>query len=217
MGKNLSLRDWIPGSVGLDLPIVVRGDLAVYISGVQATPMGVDLRLSLVLHLGTEASGRSDLFDLFEVDRPFFGGEFSDGSTFLWLRKRLEIVRELLEEKAQGREGERRRVVRPSEAALQLLRMTIWEQGCDAHLQLSPLPTPGPLRLVFAWPERAIPETMVTLDAAPVLAAAAKATRLWRDGSSAPRRYVHSEERRPRAPVRPEGHWFVDHYGDIFT
>jgi hypothetical protein len=42
-----------------------------------------------------------------------------------------------------------------------------------------PLPPPGPLALVFAWPERAIGETVVEIDGGTVRDAAAEVMSLW--------------------------------------
>jgi hypothetical protein len=50
-------------------------------------------------------------------------------------------------------------------------RGAIW----DLWLAVQPLPPPGPLTLVCAWPERGIPETRVEIDAGLVLDAAAAA------------------------------------------
>ena len=44
---------------------------------------------------------------------------------------------------------------------------------------LWPLPPPGPLRLVCAWPDRGIPETSTTIDAGPLRDAAARARPEW--------------------------------------
>jgi hypothetical protein len=43
------------------------------------------------------------------------------------------------------------------------------------------LPPPGPLSFVVEWPARGIPETRVEFDAGLVLAAAARAVRIWPD------------------------------------
>ena len=42
-----------------------------------------------------------------------------------------------------------------------------------------PLPPPGPLRVYVEWADVDIPETMITLDAAPIINAAQKAITLW--------------------------------------
>lgn len=44
---------------------------------------------------------------------------------------------------------------------------------------LWPLPPPGPLRLVCAWPDRGVPETATSIDAGPLRDAAARARPEW--------------------------------------
>ena len=48
------------------------------------------------------------------------------------------------------------------------------------HLWSVPLPPPGPLTIVSTWPEEGIAETAITIDAGPILDAAARATPIWR-------------------------------------
>jgi hypothetical protein len=54
----------------------------------------------------------------------------------------------------------------------------------DMEYAVRPLPPPGPLAFVCAWPGRGIPESRVEVDAEPILEAAARAVTLWADGSS---------------------------------
>lgn len=49
------------------------------------------------------------------------------------------------------------------------------------HLwSVRPLPPPGPLTIVSAWPDEGIAETAVTIDAGPILDAASRARPIWR-------------------------------------
>lgn len=50
-----------------------------------------------------------------------------------------------------------------------------WQHG----LWLWPLPPPGPIEAVCAWPALGIPETRARFDAGPILEAAGKVERLW--------------------------------------
>ena len=50
----------------------------------------------------------------------------------------------------------------------------------DGSYWLHPLPPPGPLVLGCRWADRGIPETLVEIDPAPLLAAAATSTPVWR-------------------------------------
>jgi hypothetical protein len=52
----------------------------------------------------------------------------------------------------------------------------------DLELAIQPLPPPGPLAFVCAWPGRGIPESRVDIDAGPVLDAAAAARPFFASG-----------------------------------
>jgi hypothetical protein len=53
---------------------------------------------------------------------------------------------------------------------------------------LWPLPPPGPLSLVTAWPERGISETPTTVDAGELIDAAARSEQLWEAPPDEPQR-----------------------------
>ena len=70
----------------------------------------------------------------------------------------------------------------PDRPVLQgLARPTAWGGAWSRDVWLWPLPPPGPLRLVCAWPDRGIEETSTTVDAGPLRAAATGATAYWDD------------------------------------
>jgi len=52
----------------------------------------------------------------------------------------------------------------------------------DGQYWLHPLPPPGQLVLGCRWPDRGVGETLVEIDAAPLLAAAATSTPVWAGG-----------------------------------
>ena len=61
-----------------------------------------------------------------------------------------------------------------------VLRQTVpAELVWDGVYWLHPLPPPGPLVLGCRWPDRAIPETLVEIDPAPLLSAAATCGPVW--------------------------------------
>lgn len=62
---------------------------------------------------------------------------------------------------------------------LVLLRSTTSALTWTGHYWLHPLPPPGPLVLGCRWPDRGIPETLVEVDTAPLLEAAAGSTAVW--------------------------------------
>lgn len=75
----------------------------------------------------------------------------------------------------------------------------------DMDLFLSPLPPPGELRSVCAWPARGIPETTTVVPAEDILRAAERAQELW-PWEPEPELTYHQA----RPPV-PEGGWFAAH------
>ena len=64
-------------------------------------------------------------------------------------------------------------------AALVLLRASSEALLWTGEYWLHPLPPPGPLVVGCRWPDRGIPETLVELDPAPLLAAAATSGPVW--------------------------------------
>lgn len=60
-------------------------------------------------------------------------------------------------------------------------KATGWGGAWSRDMWLWPLPPPGPLRLVCAWPDRDIAETSTVVDAGPLRLAAAQATGYWAD------------------------------------
>jgi hypothetical protein len=77
----------------------------------------------------------------------------------------------------------------------------------DLPYLLTPLPPPGPLRLVTAWPVQGVPETGVEVHLGDVADTAAQVRRLWE---------VQPEE--PIVPPSPPpfepGGWFARHASD---
>jgi hypothetical protein len=63
--------------------------------------------------------------------------------------------------------------------ALVLLRSSSAGLLWNGEYWLHPLPPQGPLVLGCRWPDRGIPETLVEIDPAPLLAAAATSTPVW--------------------------------------
>ena len=81
------------------------------------------------------------------------------------------------------------------------------EGGGHVSLFLSPLPPPGELRLISAWPHRGLRETVTLLPADDIQEAAARVVELW------PREPISAHiQRRPEPPEFPavaEGDWFA--------
>lgn len=68
---------------------------------------------------------------------------------------------------------------------LVLLRAQLTALSWTGEYWLHPLPPPGPLVLGCRWPDRGIPETLVEVDTAPLLAAAASSTAVWGEPTGA--------------------------------
>lgn len=53
------------------------------------------------------------------------------------------------------------------------------ERSADVSYYLSPLPPPGPLRIITAWPSRGVAETVTEVPAGPLIEAATRVRVLW--------------------------------------
>ena len=87
----------------------------------------------------------------------------------------------------------------------------LWSSGGQAGqrsasrtLFLSPLPPPGDLRLVCAWPAQGVRDTFTPLPGDRILEAARRVTLLW------PWEPEGHEVAEPTYPEIPEGSWFAD-------
>lgn len=75
----------------------------------------------------------------------------------------------------------------PDGTALVLLRSESRGLQWNGEYWLHPLPPGGPLVVGCRWPDRAIPETLVEIDPAPLLAAAATSRPVWGAPGERPR------------------------------
>jgi hypothetical protein len=152
--------------VPAELLVVRTDDAAIVIRNVVAYPNGIEFMLSIRLRRPRHGF----------LDHPFgqgpgrgagdgvlrFGVQFSDGAKATTLGSFMgrwpdEEPRVWLSQ--HGGSG----------------RAESWEFG----YWLWPLPPPGPLTFVVAWPAENIPETRTEIDAAPIRDAAAQAEVLW--------------------------------------
>jgi hypothetical protein len=154
----------MPAAVALDTLIISRDGVAAWVAAALAYPTGVCFDLVLVRrHRPTSSAAHHPWFMRpGDADGPRFGIGFADGRKATVDRplggpeSRPDIVLS-----NQGGGGSDRRWTG---------RMWLW-----------PLPPPGPLTFAFAWAEQGVDETTVDIDAAPLLAAAARARELWAD------------------------------------
>lgn len=179
----------VPGSVAFEAVLGESEDLAIFVCGLSVYRNGVELAL--------EVRARPSYADSRHDESEFLGGAVVRGGLLLGA------------EFADGRRcsnlpGRR-------EKPLRLDQPVLWSDGgggggrsAAVSWFLSPLPPPGELRIICAWPGRGIPESITTLPAEPILAAAARARELW---PWQPERQERS--RIPRTEV-PAAGWFAE-------
>jgi hypothetical protein len=181
----------MPGSVAVDAVLGSSGDLVVFFCGMLAFRNGVEFTLQA--RARTIRSDDSETDWLYEgvnghgdqADRLLLGFEFADGRRCTNLR---------------GQHG-----CAPNRQDQPHLS-TGGGGGGDGSAEfeyfLSPLPPPGDLRIVCAWPERGIAETITVLSTEDILQAASRARELW---PWEPREVG----RKATPPPLPEGGWFA--------
>ena len=177
--------DWHtrPGLCPLSVVLGRSATTAVLVEGVRAHPTGVVLRLVVQLReRGREARrrvvteldvthGRGQLALSLPAGGLRWGVEYSDG-------RRVTSVDDYSPHEASPDEWDPDWL--PDRPVLRGLgRPTSWGGAWSRDVWLWPLPPPGPLRLVCAWPDRGIAETGTTVDAGPIRQAAAQAVPLW--------------------------------------
>lgn len=180
----------VPGSVGQEVLLVRTDEVAVFVSSMRAYRNGVDFTLEVRARHGV-VDGSHDVGDGLHGtidDQVLFGVEFSDGRSCTL---------------HAGRAGARS--VTSDDPVLRCGGGGAGTRTADMDLFLSPLPPPGDLRFVCAWPVRGIPESTVVVPAEQILRAAGRAQELW-PWEPEPEPFYRSV----RPPV-PEGGWFATH------
>jgi hypothetical protein len=159
-------EDLLPGLTPLQLVLARTADTLVAVTNVQAYPTGVAFTVQVRLHsssfVPTTGWMQRAHDQLFTFDSP----------------DRDQILRLWVEDADGGRSGDPDTQVNPMDEApphqplLQRLGGGGSEVESDAECWLWPLPPPGPLTFACTWPARGIPETKVTVPAAPIRRAA---------------------------------------------
>ncbi len=141
------------------------GEVVVAIRGITAYSDGLHLSLAVLFADEQRAEDLTHgLRDFGRAPGRFrFGVVFADGRSATSGARDSPIVQD-----------------EPSSPSLTLLTTTQGPLLWDGSYWLHPLPPPGPLVLGCRWPDRAIPETLVEIDPAPLLSAAATSTTVWR-------------------------------------
>ena len=174
-----------PVSVAMDAVLLEGPDSVVLLGNVQAFSNGVAFSITAMTRRPdpTRSGGISGLHG---YDRPgslLLGIEYADG-------RAISTV-----------DGPRAFSGDPASNALAL-----WPGGggggcryADADFFLSPLPPPGAIRFIAAWPSLGLPETTTEISADPILTAVGGVRRLW-DWESEP----EPRHRRPAPEVPPK-------------
>jgi len=178
----------IPVSVPIDVLLARTDDLAVAITGARAFTTGLDFTLAV----RSRAARRDGLIDDLGGHRPpgtdrsrhfLLGFEFADGRTVTNVDTWPPPVDSDVPTLVPGSGGASTRFA-------------------DHDFFLSPIPPPGDLIVVCAWPAADVPETRTVLDAGAIVDAARRVIVLWPEPVDEP----------PLPPVEPPpvppGGWF---------
>jgi hypothetical protein len=181
----------MPGSVAVDALLLSSDDLAVFVSGMRAFRNGVEFVLEARARtVPSDDSWRHCLSDAIDgwnrSDRLLLGIEFADGRHCTNLADHYES--------ANNPQNQPR--LSPGGGSGS-------DRSAETTYFLSPLPPPGRLRIVCAWPERGIPETITELSTEDILQAASGARELW------PWEPPEVGTRKATPPPLPAGGWFA--------
>jgi hypothetical protein len=149
--------------VVLDVALVKTERAAVWVSDALVYLSGLSFCLN-VQWRGPEPPRREPLFAGIHDAQCHFGVELSDG-------RRIE----------SAQRSWRPIEIRPDHPVLRPRGGGSGGLHHRADLWLWPLPPPGPLTFVFAWPAEGVREVTATVDTAPIIAASARAYVLWPD------------------------------------
>ena len=151
----------VPASVALDVPLVRRPDLALWIAGGLAFPSG----LSFDMHAVATGARAAPFLGLGNGSDPRVGVLLGDGRKVP--TRPLRDLRPFLR--------------RPDEPVLRWVRAGGSDRRSQASFWLWPLPPPGPLTFVCAWAEEGVEETRGSVDSERIRAAAGLAVEAWPD------------------------------------
>jgi len=177
----------VPGSVAFDPVIASTDGYVVFCSGLQVYSTGIRMNLEL---RARENRRHERLFDAFHGEGPdqmLLGVEFADGrrgTNLGWRRGRGDATGGGVTVACGGGGGS--------------------ENAVDAEFFIAPLPPPGAVRLVCAWPSKGIADTVTELPAVEIAEAAERVRRLW-----PPRQHDDEPEPEPDPPQLPAGSWFA--------
>lgn len=177
----------VPGAIGSEVVLVRTDELVVFVLVQRAYSNGVDLTLEVRTRRALD--GWADI-----EDQVLFGVEFADGRGCML--QGFDVDNEKEEDQPMLSAG----------------GGSAGTRNAETEVFLSPLPPPGELRFICAWPDRGVPETTVAVPADPILQAASRAQQLWPWEPEPPEPGVKV----PR-PAVPPGSWFAAHLHGLGT
>jgi len=185
----------VPTSVAIDAVLADDHEVVVFIAGARVFSNGVDFTLEVRARHAT-TGGRGDMLggvhgDGDPSDRLLLGFEFSD-------RRRCTNIGAPFS--PDSHDSAERPLLTPGGGSG-------GTRSSDISLFLSPLPPPGDLRIVCAWPKFGLPEKITVLSTDAILEAAHRVRVLW----------LWEPEPEPvwgaNPPAVPEGGWFAEQEG----
>ncbi len=182
-----------PASVAIDAVLLEGPDTVVLLGNVQAFSTGVAFSITAMTRRPAppDAGGLGAVLHHYSggTDSFLLGVEYADGRSISTVANQDPFGADV-----------------PADA------LTLWPTGggggsryAEAAFYLTPLPPPGAVRFIAAWPSRGLPEAVTEISADEILAAAGRARRLW---DWEPEPVVP-----PPAPEVPPGGWFDAHLG----
>ena len=179
----------VPAVLAVEKVLAASDDLVFYVAGMRVYSTGLEFDLEARLRPGARIGDEEGVYALLT---DVHGPRGTRGERLL-----------LGVEFADGRRGSNVEGVTDTGVSLRPSGSSGGGRSAQATYFLSPLPPPGPIRIVCALPGAGIEETVSVLDAEEILEAAGRVRALW---PWEPERY---EPRRPRPPALPDGSWFL--------
>jgi len=178
----------VPVSVALDAMLGETADFIVYLSGVRVFRTVLEFRLTALA--GHRGAGRGLSGALFghgeQEDRLLLGVEYADGR---------------IGSNLGGFPAGLNQELDPTTPVLMPGGGGGGDRSAETSYYLTPLPPPGPLRIITAWPSRGVAETVTEIPAEPLTDAATRVRVLWN---------LDPDEQpvQPQPPRVPPGGWF---------
>jgi len=199
----------VPYTVPAQVMLAHTDELAVFVSELSVYSTGLTFALRLAQHSSFADQHLLDAWlrppHLVGKDRPWFGVEYADDRFTVhdsWAADDPAVA--TLAEVAKRR-GDRWPVLKPMGGRGRTGRY-------EVDFFLSPLPPPGDLRFVFAWPSRDLAESSAIVDADEIARAAGRVRQLW-PRRPEPELAPPEPGDRPRPTPPPATGWFASHSG----